>query len=342
MERARRDKQHMVRSHRPVFGRHGGAFDQRQQIALHAFARHRTAAHIGHRDLVDLVQKHDPVGFRIRQRHPRDIVGVHPLFGFFIHQPVPRFGHFQLLPLGWLAAERLAHHFAEVDHGRAAAHAGDVHLHRGLIGDLDFHLNLVHRVFDDPLAETLARRLAGAFANQRLQQAVHRRRAGGLAHGLAAAVFLQPDRVFHQIAGNLFHIAPDITDLGELGRLHLHERSLSQLGQAPADLGLAAASGADHQDILGGHLIAQFRAEPLPPPTGSQRHRDGALGIGLPHDMFVQRSHDGLRSEIIGHLSCLLPFPLAGGGRGVGTRGQSLGQAHPQPLPQAGGELDCL
>jgi hypothetical protein len=41
MERARGDEQDMVGLHRPVFGRDGRAFDQRQQVALHAFARHR-------------------------------------------------------------------------------------------------------------------------------------------------------------------------------------------------------------------------------------------------------------------------------------------------------------
>jgi hypothetical protein len=38
VKRARRDEQDVVGLHRPVFGRDRRAFDQRQQVALHAFA----------------------------------------------------------------------------------------------------------------------------------------------------------------------------------------------------------------------------------------------------------------------------------------------------------------
>jgi hypothetical protein len=48
----------------------------------------------------------------------------------------------------------------------------------------------------------------------------------------------------------LVDVAADIADLGELGRLDLQERRLRQLGQPAGDLGLAAAGGADHQDVL--------------------------------------------------------------------------------------------
>jgi hypothetical protein len=81
-----------------------------------------------------------------------------------------------------------------------------------------------------PVADTLAEGFARGFADavspdQRRQHAFHRRSFGGFAHRLAAAVLFQPDRFLDQVAGNLFDIAADIADLGELGRLDLEERA---------------------------------------------------------------------------------------------------------------------
>jgi hypothetical protein len=59
-----------------------------------------------------------------------------------------------------------------------------------------------------------------------------------------------------EIADDLLDVAPDIADLGELGRLDLQERRAGELGEAARDLGLAAAGRADHQDVLRHHLLA--------------------------------------------------------------------------------------
>jgi hypothetical protein len=131
------------------------------------------------------------------------------------------------------------------------------------------------------------------------EQAVHCRLAGRIAHGLAAARLFQTDRFFGQIAADLFDIAPDIADLGELGRLDLHEGRIGQLGQTAADLGLAATRRPDHQDVLGAHLIAQIRREMLAPPTVAQCHGHGALGVLLANDMFVQCADDRLGGQIV-------------------------------------------
>ncbi len=64
MERAAGDEQHVVGLDRPVFGGNGRAFDQRQQIALHAFAADIGASRVRPgANLVDLIQKHDAVLF---------------------------------------------------------------------------------------------------------------------------------------------------------------------------------------------------------------------------------------------------------------------------------------
>ena len=128
---------------------------------------------------------------------------------------------------------------------------------------------------------------------------VHRRLFGLVRDRLAAAFLLQPDRFLDQVAGDLLDVAADIADLGELGRLDLHERRVGQLGQAAADLGLAAAGRPDHQDVLGRDLVAQLGAELLAPPAVAQRHRDRALGVGLADDVLVERGDDRLGGELV-------------------------------------------
>ena len=71
-ERARRDEQHVIGAHHSVARADGAALDERQQIALHAFARYVGAVRLGAaRDLVDLVDEHDAVLFD--GAHGRDL-----------------------------------------------------------------------------------------------------------------------------------------------------------------------------------------------------------------------------------------------------------------------------
>ena len=85
MKRARCDEQDMVGLDRPVFGGHGCAFDQGQQVTLHAFAGNVGTTGIGAgANLVDLVQKHDTVLFNRFHR----CFG----YGFIIQQFVGLFG----------------------------------------------------------------------------------------------------------------------------------------------------------------------------------------------------------------------------------------------------------
>ena len=110
------------------------------------------------------------------------------------------------------------------------------------------------------LAEALARCRARSLAGERVEQPLHRRFLGAGAHRLAAPLALQPDRFLDQVAGDLLDVAADIADLGELGRLDLHERRVGELRQPAADLGLSAAGRADHQDVLRRDLVAQLWA----------------------------------------------------------------------------------
>jgi hypothetical protein len=82
-------------------------------------------------------------------------------------------------------------------------------------------------------------------------------------------------------------------------------RKLSRVAsQAAADLGLAAAGGADHQDVLGRHFVAKIVGQALAPPAVAQGHRDRALGFVLADDMRVERRDNGFGGEGVVHISC--------------------------------------
>ena len=97
----------------------------------------------------------------------------------------------------------------------------------------------------------------------------------------------------------LLDVAADIADLGELGRLDLEERRLGEPGQPAGDLGLAAAGRADHQDVLGQHLLAQALVELLAAPAVAQGDGDGALGVVLADDEAVELGDDLARGNVV-------------------------------------------
>ena len=76
VERARGDEENVVRLDHPVLGVHGRAFDDRQDVALHAFAADvGPVSALAAGDLVDLVQEDDarllhPMDGRLRDRLP--------------------------------------------------------------------------------------------------------------------------------------------------------------------------------------------------------------------------------------------------------------------------------
>src|SRR3546814_929284 len=128
---------------------------------------------------------------------------------------------------------------------------GQLEVHARGVGNLDLDLAVVEVTLTDALAETLARGLARAFAGERVEQPLHRGLFGGGAHRFAAAVLFEPHGFLDEVARDLFDVAADIADFGEFGRLDLDEGGVGELGETARNLGLAAAGGADHQDILG-------------------------------------------------------------------------------------------
>src|SRR3569833_2460178 len=108
------------------------------------------------------------------------------------------------------------------------------------------------------------------------------------------------NRDVDQIKHKRNHVAADVADLGEFGRLDLDERRIGELGKTPRDFGLAAAGRADHQNIFRGDLVAQLLVDLRAAPAVTQRNGDGALGLGLADDVLVEFLHD-LAGGHVGH-----------------------------------------
>jgi hypothetical protein len=188
----------------------------------------------------------------------------------------------------------------------------DFHAH--VHGEIQLDLALVQRTFAQLLAQLLAgvvvdRRRRGVVApvgrrlptrQQRIEDAILGAILGLRAHPFHRLLAGQLVRHVGEIADDRFDILADIADLGELGRLHLHERRVGQRGQTPRDLGLAHAGGPDHQDVLRRHFLAHARLQLHAPPAAAQRHRHGALGVVLADDVTVEFVDDFAGSQF-GH-----------------------------------------
>ena len=109
---------------------------------------------------------------------------------------------------------------------------------------------------------------------------------------LALALLDEGDADLHEIPDDLLDVAADIADLGELGRLDLQEGRARKPGEAAGDFGLAAAGRADHQDVLGQHLVAHGALELQAPPAVAQGDGHRALGVLLPDDMAIKLGDD--------------------------------------------------
>ena len=158
--------------------------------------------------------------------------------------------------------------------------------------DLDLDLLLLELAVAQHAAELAARVGRGAFADQGGDQAFLGGQLRLRLHLLARGLAQHGDAGLHQVAGDALDVAPDIADLGELGRLHLQERRLRQPRQPARDLGLADAGGADHQDVLRHHLLAHRLRQLLPAPAVAQRDGDRALGVVLADDEAVELRYD--------------------------------------------------
>src|SRR6185295_13302859 len=280
--------------------RYSRALHQRQQVALHALARHVRAVDLGTaRDLVDLVQEHDAVLLRIGHCTGLELVVVHQAPRLFLDDELHRLADLHA-PQALAAAAEVGEHSLNLR--GELLHAGrreDLHL-RLRRGHLDVDLLVVELAFAQFFPELLARDafFLGPFeAHQHVEDAVLGRVLGARAHALDRLIPRLLDADLDQVAHDGVDVAADVADLGELGRLDLDERRVGEPREAPRDLGLAHAGGPDHEDVLGRDFLAQRIGDLLPPPAVAQGDRHRALGSALPDDVLVELMHDLLGSH---------------------------------------------
>ena len=319
VERARGDEEHVVRLDDAVLGVDRAALDDGQDVALHALAADVRAVGRAPRDLVDLVDEHDAVLLGAAQRLLGHGVHVDELVLLLGEQDAAGIGDLHAA-LFHLFGDHVAHDGADVD---ACAVDLDV---LGRVLDLDLDLEVLQLAPHELSAQLLAAlgdahlfalrqlRLLGLVAQQHVDgvdglavgvqddvdDAVLGEHGGAGAHRLAGLLLADAHAGLDEVADDALHVAADVADLGELGRLDLDKRRVHQLGQTARDLGLAHAGGADHQNIFGDDLVADLRRELSAAVAVAQRDGDCALGLVLADDIAIELAHDLLGCQFHG------------------------------------------
>jgi len=300
VEGAGGDEEDMVGLDHAEFCVDRAAFDQRQQVALHALAGDVGAAGVAALgDLVDLVDKDDAVLLDRFQGAGLEVFFVDQARGFFVADQLEGFLDLQLAAL-LLALAHVGEEVLQlVGHLLHPGRCHDFHAGRAF-GDLDVDFLVIQLAFAQALAEQLAGvgiarlhwLLGEAHRTCRRQQGVENAFLGGVLGAVAHLVHLLFAQHFQgcigQVADDRLDVAADIADLGELGRFHFQEWRIGQLGQAAGDLGLADTGRADHQDVLRGDFLAQLGRQLHAPPAVAQGDGHGALGVVLADDVAVE------------------------------------------------------
>ena len=147
------------------------------------------------------------------------------------------------------------------------------------------------------MAEARAGRFAGVLADQGVNDAFLGHQFRFRLHVFSMFFADHVNGGFHQIADDLFHVAADITNLGEFSGLHLDEWSLIQLREAARDLCFADAGWADHQNVLRQDFFPQVIGKLLASPAIAQCDGDGALRVVLADDVAVEFGYNLARAE---------------------------------------------
>src|SRR5947207_4655920 len=317
VKRAGSDEEDVIGADHAVARVDGGAFDNGQNVALHAFAGDiRAVAGFAASDLIDFIDEDDAHLLGALHSHAGDLVHVEELVFFFLDQVFESVGdaHFAFF---LLLAEHAGEHVLDID----------VHLFDALVGDnfergygalADFEVDhaLVELAFAQLEAQLFARALGlfplrGNFGVRSAGRGRRCRRKQQVEHaflrGLLGAVgdfveFFLADHVngsLAEIAHHGFHIAADVADFGVFRGFHLDERAAREARQPAGNFRFSDAGGANHQNVFGQHVFGDFRRKLLAADAVAQGHGDGALGGRLPDDILVELRDDFARRHVI-------------------------------------------
>src|SRR5438093_465792 len=265
-------------------------------------------------DLVELVEEHDAGVLGSVDRLGDHLVHVDELLGLLLHEEPPRLGDTDPAPLR-LGGHEVRQHVFEMDAHLLHTLAGeDLDHGQGVLLGFQLDEALVEPPGAELATELLLRRfprgvrgdllqrparvrLRRTARQQDVEQPLLRELLRLLLHVRHHLGLDDVHRQLGQVADHRLDVAPDVADLGVLRRLDLEERRLRQLGQAAGHFGLPDSGGADHDDVLRRHLVAELGRDALPPPAVAERDRDGALGLFLADDVAVELGHDLRRGQ---------------------------------------------
>ncbi len=300
-----------------------GAFDYGENVALHAFARNvRTMAAFAAGDLVDFVEEDDAGVFDAIDGHACDLLHVDQALLFFLNQVFESLVDLHLPLLGALA-EDVGQHVLEIDVHFLDALIGDDFERREIaLAGFDFNGAVVEFAFAQLLAQLFAG-AAGGFGqggagiddHSAIGAGIGRTGRGwgeknieqpffGIQFGFIGDVFEllfahHFDGDLDQVANHGFDIAANIADFRELRSFDLEERGIGELGETAGNFGFAHARGTDHNYVLGNDLFGHFGAKLLAAHAIAQGDGDGALGVFLPDDVFVEFCDDFARGQLV-------------------------------------------
>ena len=320
MKRPGGNEQDVVGSDHAVACVDGGAFDDGQNIALHAFAGNvRAMAGFAAGDFVDFVDENNSHLLGALDGHARDQLHIQQLVFLFLDQVFKRVGHAHFA-LFLLLAENAGKHVVDLRSIHAfhlAALAGN-NFERGhhALAHLQVHHALIQLAFAKLRAQLFAcalilLALRRDFAFRSAGSGRRKRRKQEIEHaffrGLFSAVrhFIQlflanhVNRGFHKVAHHGLHIAAYITDFRVFRGFHLDKRASRKSRQAAGNLGFPHACRSYHQNIFRQDVIRNLRRKFLPAHAVAQGHGDGAFRGRLPDDILVELDDNLARRHVI-------------------------------------------
>src|SRR5258707_873497 len=140
MESAGSDKENVVGANHAIAGVDGGAFDDGQNVALHAFAGNIwTVAGFAPRNFIDLIDKDDAHLLGALDRRARHLIHIEQLVLFFLNQVLEGVGHAHLALLFLLPKHTRKHVLDIYVHLLDALIGDDLERGHGAFAHFDFH-----------------------------------------------------------------------------------------------------------------------------------------------------------------------------------------------------------
>mmetsp|Transcript_17040 Transcript_17040/g.37038 ORF Transcript_17040/g.37038 Transcript_17040/m.37038 type:complete len:380 (-) Transcript_17040:71-1210(-) len=250
-------------------------------------------------DLVNLVDKHNPVLLRRLHRLFRHRVVRHQFLRLALFQRSSRVLHrHSPLRSGPTRPLHRQHLIQPAQH--ILPRPNVLHEHRRLASCRLVDLNLA--IFQLTRAQQRAERVSCGLTRMQsrefIQESLFHRFAKLRFHRAPVPLLYERHRVLQQIPNDLIHVPPMEPDLRELRRLHFDKRCVHKLCQPPRDLRLTHARRPNHEHVFRHHFVPQLFRELLPPPPITKRDRHRALRIGLSHNEPIQLRHDLARRQL--------------------------------------------